>query len=45
MMRKLMCMLFISCGLFSAAALAGPGHEGGHSHGPVTGDVASEKAM
>ncbi len=38
-------MLFISCGLFSAAALAGPGHEGGHSHGPVTGDVASEKAM
>ena len=44
-MRTLTTTLFICLTLFGASAIAGPGHEGGHSHGPVTDTVAADKAL
>ena len=46
-MRKLTVIVVFCVGLFSVPALAGPGHEHGHghSHGPVSSDVAANKAM
>ena len=46
-MRKLTVLVVFCVALFSAPAMAGPGHEHGHghSHGPVSSDVAANKAM
>ncbi len=46
-MYKLTTTLFICLGLFGTPAIAGSGHDHdhGHSQGPVSSDVASDKAM
>lgn len=46
-MRKLMFILALCFSVFNTPAIAGSGHDHGHghSHGPVSSDIASDKAM
>ncbi|MFC1750786.1 DUF6488 family protein [Pseudomonadota bacterium] len=48
-MHKFKMVLFLCAVFFGAPVLAGSGHDHddghGHSHGPVSSDVASEKAI